>query len=151
MEKGLDRHAIETQIQAFLTREDLYLNQITLHHGAALVFHGIRSTTADIDIEVPSDVFVRLREKYEPGKIPLKFHEDLEFTHPLQFKPYLKLDCFEIFPEEVGAVTQIDDYIVYTIDAILKAKQAMNREKDQATIRGLQNYLENMYVTCLSP
>jgi hypothetical protein len=126
---GLNRQAIEERVQAFLSEEDLYLDQITLHHGAALVFHGMKQTTCDIDLEVPSDVFVRLREKYAEGRIPLKFHDDLPFTHPSQFKPYLQHGLF-------------DDYVVYSIEAILKAKLQLNRSKDQDMIQRLQQHLE---------
>lgn len=150
MDNGLNRAAIQARIQAFLSEEGLYLDQITLHHGAALVMHGLRKTTNDIDMEVPSDVFVRLREKYAPGMIPLKFHDDLDFHHPQQFIPYLAHECFEIFQEGSGRVELIDDYAVYTVDTILLAKQAMNRKKDQETIRRLQMYLDNVYVTQLS-
>jgi hypothetical protein len=139
---GLNRQAIEERVQAFLSEEDLYLDQITLHHGAALVFHGMKQTTCDIDLEVPSDVFVRLREKYAEGRIPLKFHDDLPFTHPSQFKPYLQHGLFEIFPEEPGQVELIDDYVVYSIEAILKAKLQLNRSKDQDMIQRLQQHLE---------
>jgi hypothetical protein len=138
----LDRHAIEEQVQAFLTEEGLYLDQVTLHHGAALVFHGLKRYTADIDMEVPSDAFVRLREKYVEGRIPLKFHEDLAFTHSLQFKPYLPHGLFEIFPEESGQVELIDDYPVYSLEAILAAKLQLNRPKDQVSIRLIQQHLE---------
>jgi hypothetical protein len=139
---GLNRQAIEEQVQAFLTEEGLFLDQITLHHGAALVFHELRETTSDIDIEVPSDAFVRLREKYADGKIPLRFYEDLPFTHRQQFKPYLAHGLFEIFPEESGRVMMIDDYIVYTVDSILQAKLVLNRQKDQNSIRLIQQHLE---------
>jgi hypothetical protein len=137
----VDRQAIEKKLQAFLKKEGLFPDQITLHHGAALVFHGLTVETADIDIEVPSDAFVRLREKYADGIIPLKFHEDLPFHDPNQFKPYLAIDCFEIFPEELGTVDIIDDFIVYTPEAILKAKLLLNHRKDQGMIKTLQQHL----------
>jgi hypothetical protein len=139
---GLNRQAIEEQVQAFLTEEGLFLDQVTLHHGAALVFHGLKETTSDIDIEVPTDAFVRLREKYADDRIPLSFHEDLPFTHECQFKPYLPHGLFEIFPEESGRVVLIDDYVVYSIDSILQAKQMLNRSKDQESIRLIRQYLE---------
>jgi hypothetical protein len=49
---------------------------------------------------------------------------------------------FEIFPEEPGQVELIDDYVVYSIEAILKAKLQLNRSKDQDMIQRLQQHLE---------
>lgn len=100
--------------------------------GGVCVMLGLREHTADVDVDVPTEVFQRLKEQGYPSHY---------FGDTLALEVTEHMDVHEMVGEK--RVTVIEGVTCYHPAEVLKFKIKLNREKDQADIRALQAYLKN--------
>lgn len=100
--------------------------------GAALLFYGLRETTADIDLGCDRV----LADQLEVRGYDMRREADgrRRFHLPGQ------VDISEDFG--LGPVQQIQGIPVVSPAGVLALKRFLNREKDQADIRRLEEYLQ---------
>ena len=98
--------------------------------GGVCTMLGLRQHTADVDVDVPTDVFQRLKEQGYP------FHY---FGDTLVLEVTGHMDVHEMMEEK--KVTVIEGVTCYHPVEVLKFKLKLNREKDQADIKALQDYI----------
>ena len=112
-------------------------NKYMLISGAALVFHGIKNKTHDIDIAVDKDYYNLLLKKYD-----CKFDRINEFNNDTYF-----IDDFINFGTDYYKDKyDINDGIkVQSINDIKQLKSFLNRKKDINDIRCINEYLINNY------
>lgn len=100
--------------------------------GAALLFYGLRETTADIDLGcdrvLADQLEVRGYDMRREADGRRRFHLPGE------------VDISEDFG--LGPVQQIQGIPVVSPAGVLALKQFLNREKDQSDIRRLEEYLQ---------
>lgn len=100
--------------------------------GAALLFYGLRETTADIDLGcdrvLADQLEVRGYDMRREADGRRRFHLPGE------------VDISEDFG--LGPVQQIQGIQVVSPAGVLALKRFLNREKDQADIRRLEEYLQ---------
>lgn len=100
--------------------------------GAAMLFFGLRQVTADIDLGCDR----RLADRLEADGIP--------FTREADGRRHFHLpgnvDVSEDFGR--GSVTLWEGIPVVSPGDVLALKRFLNREKDQADIRRLEEYLQ---------
>lgn len=116
---------------AFLKQEGLEACQVTVGAGGAMIMHGLREETHDIDIDVPDDVFAAMRTRGLPEK---------------EIRPGVYLvvydDFIDLHRKEAFDTTQmIDGVCVSTLESILALKRMLNREKDQPDIEKIEKVL----------
>lgn len=116
---------------AFLKQEGLEACQVTVGAGGAMIMHGLREETHDIDIDVPDDVFAAMRMRSLPEK---------------DIRPGVYLvsynEVIDLHRKEAFDTTQmIDGVCVSTLESILALKQMLNREKDQEDMAKIKQAL----------
>jgi len=99
--------------------------------GGAMVMHGLKEKTADIDIKVRPDYFEELKTRFSFKKSPKydylwELGEDVEVA----VQDYDEKD-----------VEMVDGYPVIRLELELEWKMQHNRPKDQESIRILKAYL----------
>lgn len=105
---------------------------VVLTAGGVCTMLGLREHTADVDVDVPSEVFHRLKQMGYPSR----YYGD---TLVLEVTDYM--DVHEMVGEK--RVTVIDGVTCYHPEEVLRFKMKLNREKDQRDIKVLQAYLKN--------
>ena len=99
--------------------------------GAALVLHGVRESTRDIDVGCEPDVAQALIRSgckafpFPDGGVKISFDEDIE--------------VYENWSR--GDVVMIDSLPVLTLDSIIAIKRILGREKDFADIELIEKFL----------
>lgn len=123
-----------------LTREDirrsllvsgLDLERCWLTAGGALVFHGLRMATADIDMGCDTDLADALESA---GHAVTRGEEGRRRFHLAG-----GIDISENWAE--GTVTVMDDIPVVSLADVLALKRQLGREKDQADIAAIEKLL----------
>ena len=111
---------------------DLSPEDVVLGAGGACVMFGIRSETADIDVDIPADVFVNLKAS---GKYNVR---SCMGVMVLEVAPHMEVH------ERIslGDVVVIDGVTCYDPVEVLRFKQHMNRSKDANDILNLKKLLE---------
>lgn len=98
--------------------------------GGVCTMLGLRQLTADVDVDVPTDVFQRLKEQGYPSHY---------FGDTLVLEVTEHMDVHEMMEEK--QVMVIEGVTCYHPVEVLKFKLKLNREKDQADIKALQDYI----------
>ena len=105
---------------------------VVVGSGGVCTMLGLRHFTADVDVDVPTDVFQRLKEQGYPTHY---------FGTTLAIKVTEHVDVFEMVDEKRVIVVEVEGVTCYHPAEVLKFKLKLNREKDQADIKALQSYL----------
>ena len=108
-------------------------DQYTVMTGAALVLHGVKEYTGDIDIGCSEKLFDQLLQ--QGNKLQqLKSYEGILID-----------DCIEIFRGwQTEKIIYIDEEPVADINCIRKYKQALARKKDLKDIELIDEYLNKL-------
>lgn len=98
--------------------------------GTALVMHGVKAETKDIDMSCSKQAFQALQDQgflVKKGAYARKviYDEDIEI-----FEEWHK-----------GAVTMIDGISVASLESVIQMKKQLGREKDQLDIARIQRFL----------
>ena len=130
-----------------LNREDVIriINELKLPKdkyvitsGSAMVLHGLRKETNDVDITVNKELFEYFEDRgYYVKYYPINENKTcilIDLTYDVQL---IKVD--EIPPEYV---TIVDGIPTQTIEHLLEFKLGLNRDKDQNDIKVLKKYLK---------
>jgi hypothetical protein len=130
-----------------LNREDVIriINELKLPKdkfvitsGSAMVLHGLREGTNDVDITVNKELF----EYFEDKGYYVKYYKINENRTCVLID--LTYDVQIIRAEEIPSeyVTIVDGIPTQTIEHLLKFKLELNRDKDQNDIKVLKKYLK---------
>jgi len=107
-------------------------SQFYISFKAALVLYGIYETTNDIDIAITSNLSKSLiNNGYKINKN----------DYGKQIKICDEIECYDEGEIITKNLIIIEGYQVEVIEDIRKRYLKMNRDKDQATIRKIDNYL----------
>ena len=110
---------------------DISKEEYCILSGGALVAHGLREQTNDLDIDITQKGLDLLKEKYSLELI----NEDIK-----QYKVTDKIECFLVDKLE-SDIVYIDNYPCESLISIYNFKKKINREKDQADILAIEKYL----------
>ena len=99
--------------------------------GGAMMMHGLKEKTADIDIKVLPEYFEELKQHFRFKKSP-------KLDYLWELGDEIEVAVQEFGPEDVEVV---DGYPVIKLEIELEWKVAHNRPKDQESIRILKKYL----------
>ena len=116
------------------------IHEIWVGAGGAMVAHGLRSKTDDIDIGCSPHYFRVLAKHY--GVVPVML-DGAGGLPPVQVLhlPDLKCDVHEEFIIPERCLVKKHGIWVYSLEALLAQKRALNRAKDQADISLLTRYI----------
>ena len=105
--------------------------------GSAMVIHGLRKETNDVDITVNKELF----EYYENKGYYVKYHKINENRSCvlIDLTEVIQLIKVEEIPKEY--VVYIDGIPTQTIEHLLEFKIGLNRDKDQKDISVLKKHL----------
>jgi hypothetical protein len=121
----LDKEAIR-QIIANL---DFPPNQFWVTAGAALVLHGVKAHTKDVDIGCTRSLFARLIEQGHPVRILADGSRSIE------------LENAEVFEEwRVDQVIDLDSIPVASLEDVKRQKRELGRPKDIEDIALIERY-----------
>lgn len=110
---------------------DIPKEEYCIISGGALVAHGLREQTNDLDIDITPKGFDILKEQYSLELV----REDIK-----QYKVTDKIECFLVDKLE-SDIIYIDNYPCESLISIYNFKKRINREKDQADILAIEKYL----------
>ena len=99
--------------------------------GGALVAHGLREQTNDLDIDITQKGLEILKQK---------FNIELINEEKKQYKVTDEIECFLVEKLE-SDIVYIDNYPCESLISIYNFKKRINREKDQADILAIEKYL----------
>ena len=119
------------EVRQNLLHSGLDLSRCWLTAGGALIFHGLRERTADIDMGCTSS----LADELECAGYPAEQGEDGRRRFHLPGK----IDLSENWAH--GSVTMMDGIPVVSLEDVLALKRSLNREKDQADIAAMERIL----------
>lgn len=116
------------------------IHEIWVSAGGAMVAHGLRSQTNDIDIGCSPHYFRVLAKHY--GVVPVML-DGCGRIPPMQVLhlPDLKCDVHEEFIIPERCLVEKHGIWVYSLEALLAQKRALNRAKDVKDIDILMRYL----------
>lgn len=112
---------------ATLEKLNLPKNEFIILSGGSLLMHGLRETTADLDLCASK----KLAEKIDLYSAP---KDDKGFYTP--FDNCQMMDDYEHFEFDV-----VDGYQCETLESILAFKKRMLRPKDLKDIKAIEDYL----------
>jgi len=124
------------QILESLEKYHLDPTQYIVLSGAAMVIHGIKEETNDIDISVTNELYHKLETKYqcELEKYDERTQSNIYYIdHILNFGTN--------FYDEKKYV-YIDGIRVQNIDGIIELKKKLNRAKDQIDLLKIEEFLK---------
>lgn len=110
---------------------DLPKEEYSIISGGALVIHGLREQTNDLDIDITAKGLEILRKN---------FNIELINEEKKQYKVTDKIECFLVDKLE-SDIVYIDNYPCESLISIYNFKKRINREKDQADILAIEKYL----------
>lgn len=119
--------------------ETFKLTPLDVHVSAdgAMVLHGLREETEDIDISMTKEVYWAIRNT---GKYPLKYFS-LPGLPEIEIVEYK--EDIDLHKEDRSASLEVIDGVAcYTLEQLLKQKQTLNREKDQLDIAELKDAIK---------
>lgn len=117
---------------------DLPKDKFVVTSGSAMVLHGLREGTNDVDITVNKELF----EYFEDKGYYVKYYKINENRTCVLID--LTYDVQIIRAEEIPSeyVTIIDGIPTQTVEHLLEFKLGLNRDKDQNDIKVLKKYLK---------
>lgn len=99
--------------------------------GGALVFHGLREKTNDLDIDITQKGFEILKENFSVELV----NETIK-----QYKVTNNIECFLVDKLD-SDINYIDNYPCESLISIYNFKKKLNREKDQKDILAIEKFL----------
>lgn len=116
------------------------IHEIWVGAGGAMVAHGLRSQTDDIDIGCSPHYFRVLSKHYGVTPVMLDGAGGLPPVQVLLL-PDLKCDIHEEFIIPERCLVEKQGIWVYSLEALLAQKRALNRPKDIKDINLLTRYI----------
>ena len=110
---------------------DLPKEEFCIISGGALVAHGLREQTNDLDIDFTQKGLEILKKN---------FNIELINEEKKQYKVTDEIECFLVEKLE-SDIVYIDNYPCESLISVYKLKKRMNREKDRADILAIEKYL----------
>lgn len=144
----MNKEQLLEKYESFVDKLNIVSEYFVVGGGGAMVLHGLRAETADIDVAVRQDVFDKIINAVRTGIItePAVFLFGIEGLYPNERdcsgvhdsgKPVIQVDGFEIHLDELDSQL-VDGAGCQRIEDILRMKLLFNRPKDQADIALLQ-------------
>lgn len=124
----MNKEQILIEYNKFLDRFKLKPEEFILGAGGALLFHGLRETTDDMDTAISNGLFDEL---LSTKKYKLHYFGETEI---LAYNKHIDLHRLLFKPDTVI----IDGVCCYSLEELLRQKQSLNRPKDQEDIRKLK-------------
>ena len=110
---------------------DIPKQEYCIISGGALLAHGLREQTNDLDIDITQKGFDILKEKYSLELV----NKDIK-----QYKVTDKIECFLVDKLE-SDIVYIDNYPCESLISIYNFKKRIYREKDRADILTIEKFL----------
>ncbi|MDF2841168.1 MAG: hypothetical protein K0Q99_1940 [Clostridia bacterium] len=118
------------EILTKLKKLNFPINQYCVMTGAALVLHGIKETTADIDIGCSEELLQWLQQ------------QGYKLQRRKKYEGIVIDDCIEVFGNwKAEKVVYKDGIPIADIQCIRKYKEDLSREKDLADIKLIDEYI----------
>jgi len=122
----LDRN----QVIAALNRAGLDANHYWVVAGAAMVLHGVKEYTRDIDLGCDTEMADKLQDMGRKTVVLENGSRRIEYD-----------GCIEIFENwREGCVERIDSLPVVSLEGIILMKKRLGREKDLQDIQLIREY-----------
>lgn len=99
--------------------------------GGAMMMHGLKKATADIDIKVQPDYFEELKQRFD-------FRKSSKYDYLWELGDDIEVAVQDFSEDDVE---MIDEYPVIKLELELEWKIKHNRPKDQEAIKILKEYL----------
>lgn len=145
MKKRLTKDDIRSLYLKVLDCTDLKPEQLWLSSGSAMVMHGLRVDTADIDSGCHQEAFNLARSMLKCQYVPFrKDHAYIPEGTPNLILETAPMDILlepNVVPDNLIMVDGVNCYNVY---ALLAQKTKLNRPKDQQDIQALNYHIHQL-------
>lgn len=117
-------------------------SKFIVSYKAALVLYGIFDTTKDIDICAPKDLAIELAENWKFKTAPSPGYDGS--TSRITISNDIEMFDNDTFEDHDAIIKDFNGFLVMIDhpEQILKLYKDMNREKDQETIKRIEEYLK---------
>lgn len=122
----------------FIQHYGLDAEDAVLSAGGACVMHGVRANTSDLDISVSGEMFNLLEESGYVSKVIPSLNPLTPSVSVIKWNPHV--DVHRALQYNAPRVV-VEGVCCYTVEATLKQKLAMSRQKDQSDIVALKALL----------
>ncbi|MDO4282265.1 MAG: hypothetical protein Q4D02_01395 [Clostridia bacterium] len=126
-----------TEIIEELKKYDFDEKEYLVISSAALVIHGIKEETKDIDISVTRKYYQYLEEHYE---CELERYDDKNHVNIYYIHGIINFST-NYYSEDIDDFVMIDGIRVQSIPAIIRLKQMLNRPKDLRDLELIEKFL----------
>ena len=109
---------------------DLPKEEYSILSGGALLLHGLREQTNDLDIDITEEGLDKLKEN---------FAVELINESNKQYKVTDSIECFLVDKLD-SDINFIDNYLCQSLISIYNFKKKLNREKDQKDILAIERF-----------
>lgn len=109
---------------------DLPKEEYSILSGGALLLHGLREQTNDLDIDITEEGLDKLKEN---------FAVELINESNKQYKVTDSIECFLVDKLD-SDINFIDNYPCQSLISIYNFKKKLNREKDQKDILAIERF-----------
>jgi len=141
--KQVTAQLIKDRLIAFQVETGIRSSEYWLGSGAAMVMHGLRDHTQDIDIGVENErVFLLLCAKLQLVPIYKQMQDRYLGGTFMISLPKLDIDVRVEYYTHHSELTMVNGIYVYTPKMLLQQKQAFNRPKDQEDIKTLERVIK---------
>lgn len=128
----MNKQRLIKNYHAFLAKFKLEPKEALVGAGGAMVVHGLREETADIDIDLsPSKIYLFEGYPYHDYDSPVGKTRSYE----------LKEFELELYANDTIVGVIVDGVYVYDLSDLLRFKTKLNRPKDQKDIQALKKAL----------
>lgn len=140
----MNKQELVRKYQEFLLKFSLSPEEAILGAGAACMMYGLRETINDIDMEIPESLFNHIAAGSPPAWQNLEVIYEVKETTGIRRARVIPdyMDGFDLHVrDDSHQTTMVEGVCVYTLEQLLRQKELMNREKDQADIFAIKKLL----------
>lgn len=122
-----------------LSEYNFNFDEYVVISSAALVLHGVKEETKDIDISVTEDYYKYLEKNYE---CELERYDDKNDVNIYYIDDIINFST-NYYSDSEDDFVIINGVKVQSIPAIIKLKETLNREKDIKDLKLIDKFLNN--------
>lgn len=127
------------EILDILSEYNFNFDEYVVISSAALVLHGVKEVTKDIDISVTDDYYEYLEKNYE---CELERYDDKNDVNIYYIDNIINFST-NYYSDSEDDFVIINGVKVQSIPAIIKLKETLNREKDIKDLKLIDKFLNN--------
>lgn len=127
----MDKAEFKQRYFEFLKKENLRPEEALVGSGGTLLMYGLRKETQDIDMDLDRKKFLEFKKR------GYKTHIFNDTVLVIEYDAFI-----DIHEREVTDYVLVEGVGSWSLQSVLDLKMKLNREKDQADINNIKDYMK---------